>query len=334
MKFIVTVPGMTLYPGRGRHWWERITSEEMKLLASETDRLGYDAIRVSTHFVMNAESAREMGSRWVHSLSATGFLMGATERIRFVPLLVVPYHNPIELAKAIATLDFVSGGRITPLAMVGYKHWEYELLRVPFADRGTIMDESLGAMIELWTSDEPRCQGRHVSFDDIVFDPKPTQQPMPLWLGGRTKPALRRVARFGDGFYGQSISRDDFPWMVEYIIQQPDFQARPRPLELSLPLFEGRKDPITHVISEQAPVSLETDAILEQVQIIAGLGATITDPGDVLGIGQFQNDNPAAPPPTRDAAEFLERLQRFAEEVMPEAKRIGSADLTGAGLPV
>jgi hypothetical protein len=121
--------------------------------------------------------------------------------------------------------------------------------------------------------------------------------------------------------------------MAEYIVAQPAFAARPRPLEFSLPLFEGDKDPISHALIKQPEISLEKDAILEQLELIAGLGATITDLGDVLGTGQFQNDSPQAPPPIRSASEYLERLQWFAEEVMPEARRIKSADITGAGVP-
>jgi probable F420-dependent oxidoreductase len=322
MKFVVKLPGMTLYPGRGKHWWETITPDEMVTIAQRSEELGYDYLEVPTHFVMNHESAAEMGTRWVHSLSAAGFVFGATSTIRVVPLVCVPYHNPIELAKALSTLDYVSGGRLTPLLLLGYKEWEYDLLKVPFAEREPIMNEYIAAMLELWESDEPRFDGTYVQFDDVVFDPKPVQQPLPLWLGGHSKAAMRRIARFGDGWYSSMTPRAKFRESVEYIYAQPEYQENPRPLDLSLPIFEGDRDKITHEVLKQPKIDRNRDVILEQLHEIAALGCTMTDANDSLGIGKYQNDQPDAPPAVRDSEEYLERLQWFAEEVLPEAKGI------------
>jgi probable F420-dependent oxidoreductase len=294
----------------------------MVRIAQRTDELGYDLLEVPTHFVMNHESAQEMGSRWVHSLSAAGFVIGATRTIRVMPLVCVPYHNPIELAKALSTLDYLSGGRLTPLLLLGYKEWEYDLLGVPFAEREAIMNEYIEAMIELWESDDPRFEGKYVSFGDIVFDPKPVQKPLPLWLGGHSKAAMRRIARFGDGWYSSMTSREQFRASVERIYEQPEFQERPRPLDLSLPTFQGDRDKITHEVISQPTIVRDKDAILEQLNEIAALGCTVTDANDTLGIGKFQNDRADAPEPVRSADEYLERLQWFAEEVFPEGKRI------------
>jgi hypothetical protein len=249
-------------------------------------------------------------------------VLGTTTRIRVVCLVVVPYHNAIELAKALATLDYVSGGRLVVLALVGYKPWEFELLGVPFAERGAILDEYLDAMAELWYSERPQFHGRHVEFADVVFDPRPVQRPLPLWMGGRTRAALRRLARIGDAWISYNTPRADIPGMLEYLRAQPEFQARPRRIDVSLPLFEGRRDPMSHAIIEQPRVVLERDAILEQVETIAGLGATLTDADTVLGTGVFQNDRDDAPPPTKSFDDYLERLHWFAEEILDRARPI------------
>jgi len=73
MKISIKIPGMTLYPGTGRHWWESITSEQIVAIAKRCEALGFDHVSISDHIVMNRESAPEMGARWVHSLSAAGF---------------------------------------------------------------------------------------------------------------------------------------------------------------------------------------------------------------------------------------------------------------------
>ena len=313
---------MNLYPGLGKHWWEHVTPADIVRIAQATEKLGYDYVTVSEHIVMDRMSLPELGPRWVHSNAATGFLLGATERIRIVPHLVVPYHNPIELAKALSTLDYLSGGRVIPLCMVGYNQSEFKLMNVPYADRGLIMDEYLDAMIELWENDNPSFHGIHVNFDDIVFDPKPVQRPLPLWFGGRTKAALRRIARVGDGWISYATPRSQFRELVDYIRGQPAFQERPRPLELGIEMFEGKREPVSHKVIEQAQIVFEDDAILEQIQIIADLGATLTDASDLLGIGKYQNDLPGAPPPSRSASHHLERLHWFAEAIMPQARRI------------
>lgn len=325
MKFSLKVPGLDLYPGRGTHWWRHIQPQELVAIVRRIEELGYDQVNVATHFAMDRESTVEMGARWTHSLSAAGFILGATTRLRVACLVVVPYHQPIELAKALSTLDFLSGGRLTVLALVGYKPWEFELLGVPFGERGPITDEYVEAMQTLWTQERPEFHGRYVSFSDVVFEPKPVQQPLPVWFGGRTKAAMRRIARFGDGWLPYATPRSQFREMVEHIYEQPSFQLRPRRLGLGLELFEGTLDPDSHELIEQPHIVAEKDAVLEQVAEIAALGATLTSADEVIGAGRFQNDQAGALPPIRDAAEHLERLQWFAEEIMPEARRIEAA---------
>jgi probable F420-dependent oxidoreductase len=325
VKLTAKLPGLSLYPGTGRHWWEQITSEQMVAMARRCEALGFDYVTISDHLAMNRESAREMGPRWVHSLAAAGVVLGATSRIRVVPLVVVPYHQPVELAKALSTLDFLSGGRVNPLLLVGYKRWEFELVRAPFEQRGSVMDEYVAAMQELWTAAEPVYRGKFVSFDDVVFEPKPVQRPMPLWFGGRTRAALRRIARLGDGWMSYATPRAAFAEAVAYIRDQPAFSARPRPLELWLELFEGRRDPDTHTVIEQPKIRLDRDAILAELHAIAAVGATMTSLDDVAGIGKFQNDQPGAPPATRSIEEYLERLEWLAAEIIPAAHAIDPA---------
>jgi Luciferase-like monooxygenase len=331
VKFRTHMPGLTLYPGAGKHWWEHITPEELRQIAQETDRLGFDYVSISEHLIMDRESAPELGPRWSHSIAAAGVLLGVMERATVVPLLVVPYHHPVELAKSLSTLDFLSGGRVIPLCLVGYNQREFEIMNVAYAERGAIMDEWMDAMIELWGADAPSFRGKHIRFGDIVFEPRPARQPMTLWFGGRTRPAMRRIARIGDGWVAQStVPRAELRGMVRYIHEQPEFQQRPRPLELSFELFEGNRDPITHKIIDQARVSLRKEVILEQMQLIADLGATICSLDDLLGVGKYQNARPDAPPPTRSANEHLERLQWLAEEIMPEGRKISPAQATSS----
>jgi probable F420-dependent oxidoreductase len=328
VKFIANVPGTSLYPGEATHWWKDITTEQIVAIAQRMDELGLDAVRSGEHMVMQTELTKRMGTRFVDAVSAAGFVLGATRRITFVPLIILPLHNPIQLAKAIATVDFFSGGRLVPCLMVGYMPWEFEMLHAPpYEERGAVTDEFVDAMLELWHSDRPEYRGKYVEFEDVIFDPKPAQQPMPLWFGARTRPALRRIARVGDGWITQVGPRDELRANIEYLRSQPGFQQRTRPFDVCTDLFESRRNAVTHEVFEQPKIVLEKDAILEQVAQLAELGVTYVMPDDVIGTGRNQNDLPGGPPKTRSFEDYLERLAWFGEEILPEARKIEPAPL-------
>jgi probable F420-dependent oxidoreductase len=316
VKFTLGVPGLILYPGRIKHWSKHLTPAQTVRVAQHADRLGYDYFRFSEHLVMSNEMTPAMGARWSHSVSSTAFIAGATTNIRMLTLIVIPYHEPVNLAKSLSTIDHLSGGRLSIIAGTGYMDWEFEALGVPYEERVAITDEHLAAMIELWTSDAPTFDGKYTSFRDVVFDPKPAQSPHPpILIGGYTKAALRRVARIGDGWILQQVTtRNEIPEMIDYIQAQPEFQARPRHLELGTSLWEGKTHPRTHELIEAAKPVYEPDAILEQVQILAELGVTIVGADAAL----------RPPPPdlsTDDALRHhLEQIEWFAENVLPEAR--------------
>ena len=114
-------------------------------------------------------------------------------------VIILPLHNPVRLAKAIATLDVLSGGRVMVTFGAGMAPGEFSALGVDFSRRGRMMDEYIQAMKVLWTADQPEFHGEFVDFADVVFEPKPAQRPHPpLFVGGRSVFALRRAARLAD----------------------------------------------------------------------------------------------------------------------------------------
>src|SRR5256884_7066488 len=127
-----------------------------------------------------------------------------TSRLRLgTGILVMPHHNPVLLAKALATLDLVSGGRLIAGFAGGYVEAEFRALGVAFKERGAITDEYLQAIRVLWTEEVPRFAGRFAAFDGIRFEPKPRQRPHPpIVIGGggaRGRPRAARLARGGGG---------------------------------------------------------------------------------------------------------------------------------------
>ena len=137
-------------------------------------------------------------------ITTLAYLAGITDRIKLVTsVMIIPYRNPILTAKMLSTLDMLSKGRLILGAGVGWMEEEFELLdTAPFAERGAVPNEYLRAFIALWTSDNPTFEGKYVNFSDITFLPKPGQKPHPpIWIGGQSKPAIRRAAQLGNAWH-------------------------------------------------------------------------------------------------------------------------------------
>jgi probable F420-dependent oxidoreductase len=163
------------------------------------EELGYDSVWVSDHIVMPRSLPDPYGSI-VEAMSTLAFIAGRTTRLRLgTSVVVLPQRNPILLAKQAATIHELSGGRFTLGVGVGWVKEEYEMLGAPWAGRGRTADEFIEVMQELWTSPDPRFEGERVSFRDALFAPRPEH--LPLVVGGSGDAALRRVARYADGWH-------------------------------------------------------------------------------------------------------------------------------------
>jgi probable F420-dependent oxidoreductase len=190
------------------------TRESYRAVAVAAERAGFDFLSVSDHVVVPANlksrypyaasgvfSAAEHGY-CLDQLATMAFLAGCTERLRLLASVMVVPHRPAMLtAKMLATIDVLSNGRLILGAGAGWMKEEFALLDAPFEERGRVTDEYLAAFQELWTKDAPAYSGKHVSFSDVLFYPKPVQKPLPIWIGGESPPALRRTIRFAAAWY-------------------------------------------------------------------------------------------------------------------------------------
>jgi probable F420-dependent oxidoreductase len=190
--------------------------EALTQLAAGAEAMGFDYVSFSDHIVIPTDiQARypysetgefPQGARGGRheQLTEVMFVAAKTSRIRLVTsVMVVPHRPAVLTAKILATIDVLSGGRLTVGIGAGWLKEEFEAIGAPpFAERGAVTDEYVAAFRELWTSDTPHFAGRHVRFADVVFAPKPVQRPHPpIWVGGESGPALRRTARLGDAWY-------------------------------------------------------------------------------------------------------------------------------------
>lgn len=171
----------------------------------------YHSVWVNHHVLNIGYVADRLGDKpYWDALTTLTWVAAQTQRIRLgTSVLVLPYLHPMGLAKTLATLDALSGGRVVAGVGVGGLEAEHELLDVvPFADRGAFTDEFLAVMRTLWQDAEPAHEGRFFRLADAAFAPKPVQSPLPVHVGGNSRPALRRVAKLGDGWHPLALSPD------------------------------------------------------------------------------------------------------------------------------
>jgi len=141
---------------------------------------------------------------FLESMSTMAAIAGGTERLKFgMNVVVVPFRDPLVLAKECATIDFLSGGRMLPAWGVGGPVApEFRATSRPMKGRGALADEALGLMVRLWAGETVTHQGEHYQYEDAVIAPLPVQDPLPLWIGGDSKAAIRRTATIGTGWLG------------------------------------------------------------------------------------------------------------------------------------
>lgn len=142
------------------------------------------------------------GMGWLDPIGTLTFIAGCTQRVRLgTTVLILPYRPPVATAKQLATLDVVSGGRLILGVGVGWMAEEAAVLGMPWDHRGARADEQLEIFARLFADETPSYDGEYYNFPSVGFEPKPIQQPLPVWVGGATPAAFRRAARFGHGFH-------------------------------------------------------------------------------------------------------------------------------------
>tara|TARA_B100001013_G_scaffold126509_1_gene73709 strand:+ start:84 stop:1013 length:930 start_codon:yes stop_codon:yes gene_type:complete len=198
-------------PSRG----DMASPANLRTLAQRAESLGFDSAWVSDHIILprsvdsfypyaaNGVATFRPDEDYYEPLAALNFLAGCTQKIRLgTHVLILPYRNPVLTAKMISTLDVLSEGRFILGAGVGWMEEEFKALGLDtFARRGAVTDEYIQLFKELWTKDNPEFQGEHYQLSESGFQPKPVQKPHPpIWIGGHTNPAIRRAAKYGDGW--------------------------------------------------------------------------------------------------------------------------------------
>ena len=307
-------------PGRGA----LARPDALVTLARRAEALAYSSLFVTDHVIVPtaydstypySESGR-VASDWsqgyLEPLALMSFLAGVTSRIQLgTSVLVVPYRNPVVTAKMLATLDVMSGGRVLLGAGVGWLREEFEALAAPpFDERGAATDEYIQLMRACWTKEPVEWKGKYYRLASVSVLPKPAQTGgIPIWVGGHTDVALRRVGQLADGWHpiGQRpparIDAAEYRRMVEVI----HGWAR-----------KAGRDPAQITLSYRVPLEIRparAKAPAGERQLFRGTAAEVV--ADIrafqsIGVTHFVFDL-AAP----DLRQQLALLERFAEDVRP-----------------
>ena len=183
--------------------------EVIRTYANVVEAYGYDHVLTFDHVVgANPDTAGEGSYDARHEihepLTLLGYLAGLTEQVELVTgVVVLPQRQTALVAKQAAEIDLVSGGRLRLGVGVGWNAVEYETLGEDFSNRGKRIEEQVDVLRALWTEDLVTLDGTYHTLPDVGINPRPIQQPIPIWMGGTADPVLRRIARMADGWFPQ-----------------------------------------------------------------------------------------------------------------------------------
>lgn len=283
-------------------WELSAGATEILRVAQAADRLGYFYVSACDHVCIPRDKATAMSTAWYDPVATLGFVAAATRHIRLLSsVLVAPYRHPLITAKQFATLDALSNGRVILGVGAGHLEGEFAQLGVDFTQRGRLTDEAIDVIRTAFVDEYPEHHGAQWNIQDLGQQPRPVQRPRPpIWVGGNTPAALKRVGRRADGWIPQGTFRDQLPEQIATIRRHREAAHGDAPLDIGATsewLYVGTP-------SWEVPAGTATgkgDALAEPLRALKALGATHVSV-------RFR---------TRSCDELLDQLAAFATQVAP-----------------
>ncbi len=223
-------------------------AQGIKAFIKRAEDLGFESVLIGDHVVLptagttqypytaDGSFIRPADEPFLDAMALLGFMTACSDTIRLgTTVIIVPYRDPVVQAKMFSSLDVLSGGRIICGVGVGWLEKEFETLNVPYSERGPMTDEYIEVFQTLWTQEDPVYNGRFVQIDGVKFTPKPVQSPLPIWVGGHTRRALRRTAKYGHCWHPTRQTPDFVAKNIPYLREQTELAGRdPDEITISL----------------------------------------------------------------------------------------------------
>ncbi len=194
------------------HYGRPIEIPRMLEVARRAEERGLDSVWVTDHVIVPTQTNVIYREHMLDPLAVLPWLAGVTHRIALgTSVVILPYRSPIPAAKLLASVDVLSGGRLIVGAAIGWLEGEFDALGVPFKERVSRSEEALEIFRTLLTQEHPKLETKRHRLNDVTFSPMPLQKPRPpLYVGGNSEGALRRVARLGDGWHATATTVEAF----------------------------------------------------------------------------------------------------------------------------
>ncbi|MHB1784560.1 MAG: TIGR03619 family F420-dependent LLM class oxidoreductase [Acidimicrobiales bacterium] len=286
--------------------WERQAgAPELTRVARAAEDAGFFYVATCDHIAIPERLAPAMGTHWYDVVATLGFLAGITSRIRLLSHVYVPTsRHPLIGAKSFATLDALSNGRVILGVGAGHVAEEFEALGADFARRGALLDEAIDLMALALEEEFPTFTGPTWPVSGVGARPRPVQSPRPpIWIGGSSPAALRRVAERGDGWLPQGTPRDQMADQIAFINEHRQRIRGDDPIDLGV---------ITEWLYVGKP-SFEIDPTAK-----TGSGAEIAEALNqfgAMGVNHLQVRFPA-----RSCDELCDQIAAFGSEVAPHLR--------------
>lgn len=294
MRFGVCVP----------NYGETVTSEGLRAVAIEAEKLGYDSVWVTDHILMPAGSGTPY-ERILESLSSLAYLASVTKKVKLgISSLIIAMRNPIVAVKQLATIDVLSNGRVILATSAGWNEHEFKHLGSNFHDRGKRVNDSIRLIRTLWEG-KGEFKGKSIphEFSDAVFEPRPVQNRLSIWIGGASKAAMRRAIRLGDAWHPNVYPLDKFKQLVREFREIPGGNGKDICVRMGLNI----KAPQSEYIGPQGDRRILLSGNIEQ-------NRSIVSELEKLGVSYMVlATNPNGKVST---AEQVESLQIFTERVV------------------
>ena len=187
-----------------------VAPKVLRTWAEVVQELGYHYLFTSDHVTITQDVQERFPAPFYEPLTTLGWLAAITTKIKIgTSVLILPYRSPLQIARAFANLDTLSGGRCILGVGVGWSTQEYAALNVNFTKRGEIADEYLSAILKHWTEDVTSFEGKYVTYANVQTAPSPVSNPYPpIWVGGGSLAAIRRAVRYGNAWHPYKITAE------------------------------------------------------------------------------------------------------------------------------